>query len=132
MPRSLALLLLIAACDPAVTDRLTVSLPASFAPDSGRAAALGIADRIARRNQLQTDTVGRCATAYSIYYNRDPRPGWSHNVTLVLCISSPQAGSLRFEVSESFTTQWGARGDSVREELRDSLLTLFGGRAVKG
>ena len=132
MPRALALLLFLAACDPGVSERLTVSLPVFLAPDSSRTAALGIADRIARRHQLRTDAVGDCATAYTTYYNRDPRLGWNDNVSLVLCITSPNAGSLQFQVSESFTTHWGARGDSVREELRDSLRALLGSKAVKG
>ena len=125
MQRLVALVILALSCDPGVRDHFTVRAPAYSHPDSIRALTLAFAARLANRHQLRPASVGRCEVSYSRYYDVDRRPDMIHNVDLILCLSTDRSGTIDIALSESITRRWGPIGDSLRQELRDSVVQLF-------
>ena len=95
---------------------------------------VAIADAFARRYGLSpVPGAGPCqAGFYRGSYDLDPRPNWFHDVTLTLCVQRVDSLRLRVSVREDITAQWGARGDSLRRELADTLRTRLGRDKVRG
>jgi hypothetical protein len=125
MRRLFALVMLALACDPGVQEHFTARAPAYYHPDSTRALTLAFVARLANRHQLRLASVGSCEVSYSRNYDLDPRPNMIHNVDLILCLSTDRSGAIDIALSESITRRWGPIGDSLRQELRDSVAKLF-------
>ncbi len=54
-----------------------------------------------------------------------------HPVGLALCVVLAQPGKPELHLREAVTSRWGPKGDSLRRELRDSLVKHFGRGAVR-
>jgi hypothetical protein len=122
------LCVLLAACEPGVEQHITVTPAEAWTQDSARNVASTVMDVLGRRHAMKPVSMKQCSVAYRASYQEDsPRP---HVLHLQLCLHV-SANSLGFTLSEGFTTRWGSRGDSLRRELRDTLVVLFGDKAVK-
>jgi len=125
----LGALILAAACDPARVARFEIS-PASPSrqPDSSLIAqAREIADRFATQDEMtKLPLDDLCTTAR--YFTGDSvgaRP-----VGLIFCLLPTEHG-IEFQISEAITSSWGPKGNALRSELLDTLISRFGVAAVK-
>ena len=119
------LVLLAAACDPGV--RTEYILPSQGGPLNaviGRSQALAISRAIAGKYGLlvKAETAGYCDLLSAT--GSDEARG--NTVMLRLCVRRLDSTRIAIVVLEGFTDLWGARGDSLRHELHDTLATAFG------
>lgn len=113
------LLALQAACDPAVSATYRVAMQPAEA-DSIGPLSVAIADVLAQRHSIGPQTDQRCSlAAYFVDF------GGTH--WLDFCVTR-DGNTVEFQLFEFRTTHWGAKGDSLRHELRDTLMTQFGSR----
>lgn len=127
-------LMLLTACEPFQRTVLTISPARADGVDSVTARTLAIADDFARRYALSpvTTTGTSCNAAfYRGSYDLDPDPLSRHNVNLTLCVERMDTLRLRVSVREEITAKWGARGDSLRRELGDTLRARLGRGSVR-
>jgi hypothetical protein len=116
---------LMAGCvgDHSVTERFLVVSPVSIGPDSQQALAAHLLQRVAQRHGMRAAPTRDCQAHYWMF---------SDGAELIICLTVPRPDAIAVTVSESFATEWGPQGDSVRRELGDSLRALFGKKAIKG
>ena len=108
-----------AACDPAVAASYRVSMQPDEA-DSIGPLSVAIADALAQRHGIGPQTDKRCSLAdYFIDF------GGTH--WLDFCVTR-DGNAVEFQLFEFRTTSWGAKADSLRHELRDTLEIQFGPR----
>jgi hypothetical protein len=130
----LGLALVLMACEPAVSTRLTLApAPLGAPPDTLAAGAVSLARRLAVAHGLRPDS-GRAACTAGLYETTDSVVnGGRHGPTvgLSLCVAPQPDGALEFRIDEAITNRWGLKGDSLRRELRDSLVARFGRLAIR-
>ncbi len=115
----LVLLGLQVACDPGVSANYRVSMQPTEA-DSIIPLSGAIANELAQRHSIGPQTDQRCSLAdYFVDF------GGTH--WLDFCVTRVGNG-VEFQLFEFRTTHWGAKGDSLRHELRDTLAIQFGPR----
>ena len=122
--RTVALVLLLAGCDPAIATNLHLSPTPAVSGDSMRSKdvrsdALAAVERIALGFGLEPIKGLDCNRAWrATGYRRAPgQPRGS----MVVCVMFPADGSLVVRVGEGITNRWSPRGDSLRSTLTDTL-----------
>lgn len=108
-----------AACDPAVSATYRVAMQPAEA-DSIGPLSVAIADVLAQRHAIGPQTDKRCSLA--AYFVEFGSTHW-----LDFCVTR-EGNAVEFQLFEFRTTHWGAKGDSLRLELRDTLQIQFGPR----
>jgi len=118
----------LAGCDPGVIARFSIVPVPTPAPGDSAAivAATQVAGALAARHQMTALPRDRHCQ-HAGYWIEDV---WSdHRFRLTLCVTSARGG-VEVRVSEFITAHWGAKGDSLRDEVHDSLVARFGNAAV--
>jgi hypothetical protein len=115
-------LVLLAACDPAAIAHFDVrprpgrNIDSSFVLEATR-----VGRDFAQRYQLVSRESRDCPGG--AYYSADTARG--RPVGLTLCLGRTRSG-FRFRVSEIITFSWGPKGTALRDELADTLRSLYG------
>jgi len=112
--------LVVSACDPSVVVGFMVS---TSVDDSTAELSTQIAHAIAQRHGMSAQHLDSSCDLASYHSSMGP-------TSVDLCVDQkPQSVSLW--LSELITDHWGAKGDSVRRELEDSLRTRFRDRVTR-
>jgi hypothetical protein len=128
LPRVVLVFLLaisIVSCDPTVAASFTV---APISPPAARETeaqeAVAIAATLAARHGLRprSSLQGRGLAAYFAGIYRSPTN------ELNFSVSQAADGTIQFTLTEAITTVWSSKGDSLRQELRDTLSVRFPSR----
>ena len=126
MQRLTLFVLLVAACDPGVRAEYILPSPqeGQLNADSSRTQAIAISRAIAGKYRLpvHVESGGYCDLLSAT--GSDEARG--NTVMLRLCVRRLDSSRVSIAVLEAFTDLWGARGDSLRHELHDTLAAAFG------
>jgi hypothetical protein len=113
---------LLAACDPAAIAHFDVRpQPGRHIDSSFVLEATRVGRDLAQRYQLVSRESRACPGG--AYYSADTARG--RPVGLTLCLARTRSG-FRFSVSEIITFYWGPKGTALRDELADTLRSLYG------
>lgn len=120
------LLLILVACQLACDAGVSVTYRVSMAPpetDSISQRSVAISDAVAQRNAMEArGTTDGCSLAS--YYARVGGGGdW-----LEMCVTRTDSTAVKFYIAAYRTGEWGAKGDDLRTDMRDTLATHFGAR----
>ena len=115
------------ACDPSVITRLTVLPPSPYRGADVDSLAVTIARELSAAHGLHPSS-GDATCTGGLYEAVDFS---GHPVGLALCVVLARPAKPELQVQEAITSRWGPKGDSLRRELRDSLVTHFGRGAVR-
>lgn len=112
--------LCLSACDPGVQVQFWVS---AVGDDSTAQTSTQIASVLAQRHGLGPSHDSRCDLA-SYHTESSPTHWWD------FCVDQ-RGQNVSFVLEEWITTDWSAKGDSLRRELEDTLRIRFGYRLWK-